>query len=116
MSTDAGAEAMLGSGDMVNSGDELNDEIDPVESGEGEGDKPKKLKLDGRGNPFSKHPESWSVFTSITESRYRDNIMVMEQELLDYAESHQMMLRDRLTYEELRMDAVPGEMRSINRC
>lgn len=111
MSTDAGAEAMLGSGDMVNSTDELNDETDVGESGEG-GDKPKKLKLDGRGNPFAKHPESWSVFTSITESRYRDNIMVMEQELLDYAESHQMMLRDRLTYEEL-LDGMlyPGEMR-----
>jgi|EP01043_Picozoa_sp_COSAG02_P011813 hypothetical protein len=111
MATDADAEAMAGSGDMLNSGDD-NNETDPVEPGEGEGDKPKRLKLDGRGNPFAKHPESWSLFTSITESRYRDNIMVMEQELLDYAEGHQMMLRDRLTYEEL-LDGMlyPGEMR-----
>ena len=104
-----------GSGDMMNSTDDLNDEIDPATQQPGEedtGDKPKKLKLDGRGNPFSKHPESWSVFSSITESRYRDNIMTMEQELLEYAESHQMMLRSRLTYEEL-LDGMlyPGEMR-----
>ena len=99
---------------MMNSTDDLNDETDPATQQEDEatGEKPKKLKLDGRGNPFSKHPESWSVFSSITESRYRDNIMSMEQELLEYAESHQMMLRSRLTYEEL-LDGMlyPGEMR-----
>ena len=55
---------------MMNSTDDLNDETDPVTQQEDEatGEKPKKLKLDGRGNPFSKHPESWSVFSSITES------------------------------------------------
>lgn len=97
---------------MMSSADMFEDESGAAGEGEGEGDKPKRLKLDGRGNPFSKHPESWSLFTSITEGRYRDNIMSMEQELLDYAESHQMMLRDRLTYEEL-LDGMlyPGEMR-----
>ncbi len=99
MSTDAAGEA--GGTDMMSSADMFEDESGAAGEGEGEGDKPKRLKLDGRGNPFSKHPESWSLFTSITEGRYRDNIMSMEQELLDYAESHQMMLRDRLTYEEL---------------
>ena len=117
MSADAAQAAAATSGDaMQASADQANDETEPVtgEPGEEGGDDggQKKLKLDGRGNPFSKHPESWSVFSSITESRYRDKIMAMEQELLDYAESHQMMLRSRLTYEEL-LDGMlyPGEMR-----
>lgn len=106
---------MDGSGDMMNSTDMMNSgDENQAEPGEEEKSKAstKKLKLDGRGNPFSKHPESWSVFSSITDGRYRDKIMAMEQELLEYAESHQMMLRNRLTYEEL-LDGMlyPGEMR-----
>ena len=38
--------------------------------------------------------------------------MAMEQELLDYAESHQTLLRSRLTYEELLEGMLyPGETR-----
>lgn len=97
---------------MTSSGDDQSNETDPAASGDQEGGKPKRLKLDGRGNPFSKHPMSWSVFSGITESRFRDNIMTMEQELLEYAEGHQMMLRNRLTYEELLEGMMyPGEMR-----
>jgi len=117
MSADAAAGDAAASADpMQTSADQANDETDPAvepgEEGEEKDEPTKKLKLDGRGNPFSKHPESWSVFSSITESRYRDKIMAMEQELLEYAESHQMMLRSRLTYEEL-LDGMlyPGEMR-----
>ena len=85
---------------------------DPTaEEGEGEGGGA-KLTLDAKGNPFSKHPQSWSLFSSITEGRFRGKIMAMEQELLDYAESHQTLLRSRLTYEELLEGMLyPGETR-----
>lgn len=116
MSADAAQEAAATTNGDAAQADDANDETEPVigepgEEGEEDGGN-KKLKLDGRGNPFSKHPESWSVFSSITETRYRDKVMAMEQELLEYAESHQMMLRSRLSYEELLAGMLyPGEMR-----
>lgn len=52
-------------------------------------------------NPFHKDPGSYTIFSGITDSRYQKKIKAIASELHDYAEEHQTMLRQRLTYEEL---------------
>ncbi len=54
-----------------------------------------------KNNPFHKDPGSYTIFSGITDSRYQKKIKAIASELHDYAEEHQTMLRQRLTYEEL---------------
>jgi hypothetical protein len=68
-----------------------------------------KMKVD-TSNPFHRHPPSYTVFSTITEPRYQQRIFALTKELHDYAENHQTLLRQRLTYEELMQGMLyPGE-------
>lgn len=63
-----------------------------------------------KSNPFYRHPESYTIYSTITEARYQQRIHALTKELHDYAESHQTLLRQRLTYEELLQGMLyPGE-------
>jgi len=66
-------------------------------------------KLD-KNNPFYKHPASYTVFSTVTDVRYQGKITALAKELHEYAEQHQTLLRQRLTYEELLHGMLyPGE-------
>lgn len=83
--------------------------------GEGSAGKP----LD-KSNPFHKDPVSYTIFSQITDSRYQKKIKAIAAELHDYAEEHQTMLRQRLTYEELLQGmmypgAIPAPVRVFAR-
>lgn len=76
---------------------------------EGSGEEKKKVKVD-TSNPFHRHPESYTIYSTITENRYKERIHALTKELHDYAESHQTLLRQRMTYEELLQGMLyPGE-------
>lgn len=77
------------------------------EEDEGEEDVVIKYSKD---NPFYKHPSSYTTFSTITDKKYKRRIFSLAKELHDYAESHQTLLRQRLTYEELMQGMLyPGE-------
>ena len=54
-----------------------------------------------KNNPFHKDPVSYTIFSGITDNRYQNKIKAIATELHNYAEEHQTLLRQRLTYEEL---------------
>ena len=85
----------------------------------GGGELPSGKPLD-KNNPFNKDPASYTIFSQITDSRYQKKIKAIATELHDYAEEHQTMLRQRLTYEELLQGmmypgAIPTPMRVFAR-
>ena len=57
-------------------------------------------KLD-KNNPFQKDPGSYTIYSGIIDNRYKEKIKAVASELHDFAEEHQTLLRQRLTYEEL---------------
>jgi hypothetical protein len=68
-----------------------------------------------KSNPFHKDPESYSIFSSITDNRYQKKIKAIATELHDFAEEHQTLLRQRLTYEELLQGMLyPGASRLLD--
>lgn len=63
-----------------------------------------------RSNPFHKHPASYTTYSTITDIRYQKKIQSLAKELHEFAEQHQTLLRQRLTYEELLQGMLyPGE-------
>lgn len=98
--------------DDLELGDELDgegDDDDLLLGEEGE-DVGEESRLADTDNPFRKDPASYTIFSSITSKRYRNKIKRLANELHEYAELHQTMLRQRLTYEELLEGMMyPGE-------
>ena len=98
--------------DLADDEPEGGDE-NPVAAGDdggGGGAEPEKERPMDKNNPFHKDPESYSIFSSITDGRYQKKIKAIATELHDFAEEHQTLLRQRLTYEELLQGMMyPGE-------
>eukprot|EP01051_Picozoa_sp_SAG22_P017341 SAG22_NODE_2652_length_2335_cov_1.429785_2_plen_343_part_00 len=87
---------------------ELDDADDPADEEGADSPKP-EAKVDTT-NPFHRHPQSYTIYSTITENRYKERIHALTKELHDYAENHQTLLRQRLTYEELLQGMLyPGE-------